>query len=176
MNIRRSNKGSHLSPRPAGTMTVAGRGTLREEGFLRVIWHERKRAERSRKPALLMLIEMETPFPIEKNREALGKILSALAATTRETDVTGWYKDDCVVGVMFTEITVEEGTSVVTTVMNRVSEALKSRLSPRQFNQVSISFHLFPEERDEQVASIPGNPPGYPDLAPLDEAGRLVQR
>lgn len=176
MNVRRSNNGSHLSPRPAGPALVADRSTLREEDFLRVIWHERKRAERSRKPSVLMLIEMETQFPAERNGEALGKILSALAATTRETDATGWYKDDCVVGVMFTEITVEEGSSVVTTVMTRVSDALRSRLSSRQLNQVSISFHLFPERRDHELSEMPGNRPLYPDLAVRDEAGRLVQR
>jgi hypothetical protein len=176
MNVRRSNLSKALSPHPAEPASAAGCGTLREEGFLRVIWHERKRAERSRKPSVLMLIEMENHFPFEKNGEALKKILSALAATTRETDVTGWYKDDCVVGVMFTEITVEDRSSIVTTVMTRVSEALRSRLSSRRFNQVSISFHLFPEDREEQTAPMPGTPSLYPDLATRDEEGRLVQR
>jgi hypothetical protein len=175
MNVRRSNNGSHLSPRPAGPASTADRSTLREQDFLRVIWHERKRAERCGKPSVLMLIEMESQFPTERNGEALRKILSALASATRETDVTGWYKDDCVVGVMFTEITVEDGSSIVTTVMTRVSEALRNRLSSRQLNQVSISFHLFPEVRNHGISAMPGNPPLYPDLAVRDEAGRLVQ-
>ena len=34
-------------------------------------------------------------------------MLSALALSTRETDVAGWYKDHTVVGVMFTEIAVD---------------------------------------------------------------------
>jgi hypothetical protein len=176
MNVRRSNRVSQLSPRPAGPASTADRSTLREQDFLRVIWHERKRAERSRKPSVLMLIEMESQFPFERNGEALGKMLSALAAATRETDVTGWYKDDCVVGVMFTEIMVEDGASIVTTVMTRVSEALQSRLSSRQLNQVSISFHLFPEARDHGISAMPGTPTVYPDLEVRDEAGRLVQR
>ena len=174
MNVRRSNTSPHLSPRPAKAVSAASGTTLQEEDFLRVIWHERKRAERSQKPCLLMLVEMETQFPFEQRGEPLRKILSTLAATTRETDVTGWYKDDSVIGVMFTEITVEDGSSVVTTVMSRVSEALRSRLSAQQFNQVSICFHLFPEERDERMAATPGNPPLYQDLATRDEAGRLV--
>jgi hypothetical protein len=175
MNVRRSNKGSRLSPRPARPTSGTAHSTLREEDFLRVIWHERKRAERSQKPSVLMLVEMENQFPFEKNGEALGEILAALAATTRETDVTGWYKDDCVVGVMFTEITVEEGSTVVTTVMTRVSEGLRNSLSSRQFNQVSIAFHLFPEERDERIPALGGTPRLYPQLATRDEAGRLVQ-
>jgi len=175
MNVRRSNQGSHLSPRPAGPASTADRKTLREPDFLRVIWHERKRAERCGKPSVLMLIEMESQFPAERNGEALGKILAALAAATRETDVTGWYKDDCVAGVMFTEITVEDGSSIVTTVMTRVSEALRNRLSSRQLNQVSVSFHLFPDVREHEVSAMPGTPPLYPDFTAGDEAARLVQ-
>jgi hypothetical protein len=175
MKVRRANEGLLLSPVPAGPVSLVDRSTLREEAFLRVIWHERKRAERAGTPSVLMLIEMETQFPSEKNGETLKKILSELAAATRETDVTGWYKDGCVVGVMFTEITLEGGSSVVTTVMTRVSEALRSRLSSRQFNQVSIVFHLFPEDRDERIPTMPGPPLFYPDLASPSEAGRLVQ-
>jgi len=176
MNVRRSNMTSHSTRRPAAPARAADCSTLREEAFLRVIWHERKRAERSGKPSLLMLIEMESQFPSDKNGEALGIVLSAMAATTRETDVTGWYKDDGVIGVMFTEITVEDGSSIVTAVMTRVREALRSRLSSRQYNQVSISFHLFPEDRGDRISALPGNPTLYPDLAPHDEARRLVQR
>jgi hypothetical protein len=173
MNIRRTTSAT-LSPRPAKP-APASYTTLREEDFLRVIWHERKRAERSNQPSVLMLIEMENQFPFEKNGEALKKILTVLAATTRETDVTGWYKDNCVVGVIFTEITFEERNTIVTTVMNRVSESLRSRLSARQFNQASISFHVFPEEHDERPSPMPGTPTLYPELAARDEAERLVQ-
>jgi hypothetical protein len=76
---------------------------------------------------------------------------------------------------MFTEITVEDRSSIVTTVMNRVSDALRSRLSARQFNQVSISFHVFPEDRSERAAVMHNNPALYPSVAASDEAERLVQ-
>jgi hypothetical protein len=175
VKVRRANGALHLSLAPAGPVSLVDRSSLREEAFLRVIGHERKRAERSGTPSVLMLIEMETQFPPEKNGEALEMILSELAATIRETDVTGWYKDGCVVGVMFTGITLAEGSSVVTTVIARVSEALRSRLSSRQVNQVSIVFHLFPEEGDEPIPTMPGPPLFCPDLASPGEAGRLVE-
>jgi hypothetical protein len=182
MNTRRSNNDSDLKPASMSPASVADRSALREEDFLRVIWHERKRAERCQKPCLLMLVEMESQFPLERNGKALSTILSALSTATRETDVTGWYKDDRVLGVLFTEITFEDGASIVTTVMTRVSETLRSRLSSRQFNQASVSFHLFPEERDQQIPAAASNRASYPDLAARpdfagrDEARRLVQR
>jgi hypothetical protein len=176
VKLRRSSKSSHSSPRPAGASLVAGHGTLREEEFLRVIGHERKRAERSGKPSLLMLIESEPQFSFEKNEKALRTILSALAATTRETDITGWYKNDCVIGVMFTEITLEDGESIVTTVMTRVSEALRRQLSSRQFDQANISFHLLPEQHEQQIPALPGHPTLYGERTARDGAERLVQR
>jgi len=182
MNTRRSNHGSDLKPASMSPASVADRSALREEDFLRVIWHERKRAERCQKPCLLMLVEMESQFPLERNGQALATILSALSMATRETDVTGWYKDDRVVGVLFTEIAFEDGASIVTTVMTRVSETLRSRLSSRQFNQANVSFHLFPQECEEQIPAVASNPTMYPDLAGRsdlagrDEARRLVQR
>jgi hypothetical protein len=149
---------------------------LREEEFLRVIGHERKRAERSAKPSLLMLIESEPHFSFEKNDKTWRTILSALARTTRETDITGWYKNDRIVGVMFTEITAEDGESIVTTVMTRISEVLRRQLSSRQFDQASISFHLFPEQREEQIPALTSHPTLYPRSTTRDAAERLVQR
>ena len=177
MNTRRFGKGTNLQLLPTSSASsLADRSALREEAFLGVIWHERKRAERSQKPCVLMLIEMESVFPSEMNREALGTILSAVSAATRETDVTGWYKDDSVVGVLFTEITAEDGTAIVTTVMSRVSEALRERLGSRQFNQVNTTFHLFPEEGDHRLPAMPGNPTLYTDVTAQDEAVRVVRR
>ena len=59
---------------------------------------ERKRTERSRKPFLLMLLETGERQTSEKNGKILANILSALLASTRETDVIGWYKNDVLSG------------------------------------------------------------------------------
>ena len=175
MNTRRYGSGSKSKSLLASRTSVADRRALGEEEFLRVIWHERKRIERSQRSCLLMLIEMDDPFPARKDDKSLGTILTALSAATRETDVTGWYQDDRVVGVLFTEITAEDGASIVTTVMSRVSDALRDRLGSRQFNQASVTFHLFPEVREKQFPML-GNPNLYPDLAARSEERGLVQR
>jgi hypothetical protein len=153
--------------------SIADRSILREAAFRRMLSLERKRAQRSRKPFLLTLLEMENQLASEKSRKTLGKVLSVLDSTTRETDVTGWYKDECVVGVMFTEIAIEDRSSILATIMARVSDTLRSHLTSQQFNQVGISFHLFPEERDERILPAPVVPPVYADLVAHDEARRL---
>src|SRR5580704_14662020 len=151
VNVRRSNNGSTLSPLLVEGLTAGHPDVLSEESFQRMISLERKRSERSRKPFLLMLVDMGGYVPSERTTQVLGSILSALAVSTRETDVTGWYKHSSVVGVMFTEIGLEDRASVLSTMITRVSETLKSTLTFEQFNQVSLSFHLYPdlEKRDE---------------------------
>ncbi len=49
--------------------------------------------------------------------------------------MAGWYKNDCVVGVMFTEIAVDDRETIVSTMISRLSDILRNHLSLEQFNQ-----------------------------------------
>jgi lipopolysaccharide/colanic/teichoic acid biosynthesis glycosyltransferase len=153
--------------------SVPDRGVLDEASFHRMISLERKRTERSRKPFLLMLLDMGNRLPLENNGKVLDQILSALSLTTRETDVTGWYTDNSVVGVMFTEIGVDDRASNLNTMVNRVSETLRSNLSAQQFNQINITFHLFPEDWKHELPVRQSNPTLYPDLSKRDESKKV---
>ena len=172
MNVRRSGGIASLDFL-ADVLPVEERDVLNEEAFHRMISLERKRTERSRKPFLLMLLDMGNGLRSEKNEKALDKILSALSLATRETDVTGWYKKNSVVGVMFTELGAEDRNSILSTMMTRVSETLRNNLSSQQFGLISISFHLFPEEWNHDIPQRPSNPTLYPDLASRDNAKKL---
>jgi lipopolysaccharide/colanic/teichoic acid biosynthesis glycosyltransferase len=173
VNVRRSSNGIDLGLFPTQPVSDADRSVLNEEPFQRMISLERKRTERSRKPFLLMLLDTGDCLPSDNNGKVLCKILSALSMTTRETDITGWYKNNSIVGVMFTEIGVEDRNSILSTMLNRVSETLRNNLSFEQFNQISISFHLFPEGWDHEIPQRPSNPTLYPDLARRDNARKF---
>ena len=154
--------------------SVADRSILHEEAFRRMVSLERKRAHRSRKPVLLTLLEIDSPMPSDRTRKALEKILAALAATTRDTDVTGWYHHNHVVGVMFTEIATEGRGSILSTITARVSGTLRRHLTPQHFSEVGISFHIFPDEQViERPMPSPGARPLSPNLAAGEEARRL---
>jgi lipopolysaccharide/colanic/teichoic acid biosynthesis glycosyltransferase len=173
VNVRRSGGIANLDALSADVVPVEERGVLNEVAFHRMISLERKRTERSRNPFLLMLLDMGNGLRSDKNGKALDKILSALSLSTRETDVTGWYKDNSVVGVMFTEFGAEDRNSILSTMMTRVSETLRNNLSSQQFDQLSIKFHLFPEEWNHDIPHRPSNPTLYPDLARRDNAKKL---
>ena len=173
MNVRRSGGIASLDFLSADVVPVEERGILNEGAFHRMISLERKRTERSRKPFLLMLLDMGDGLRSDNNEKALDKILSALSLSTRETDVTGWYKNNAVVGVMFTEFGVDDRNTILTTLMTRVSETLRNNLSAQHFNRISISFHLFPEEWNHDTPQRPSNPALYPDLTRRDNARKL---
>jgi len=142
-----------------------GINILPEEYFHRTICLERKRAERSGKPFLLMLLDLGSAFPGERNSKVVQNVISALALSTRDTDVSGWYKQDKVVGIMFTEIAPDLKKSILATILMRVSGSLKDCLSLEQFSQIGITFHLFPEDWAEHVTpQDPNQSVMYPDL------------
>src|SRR5581483_4372773 len=105
----------------------------------------------------------------------LENIVPTLLVNTRETDITGWYKDGSVLGVMFTELEIEDKEPILRTMLERVSGALRENLTFEQFNRVSISFHLFPEDWNQDSDERPSNPALYPDLTKRDEARRSFQ-
>jgi hypothetical protein len=131
---------------------------LADEHFRRVLTLERQRSERSRKPFLLMLLDTGDSIPSDKNRKLLEKILAALSGSTRDTDVTGWYKNDSVLGVICTEFGFDDRNTILSTMLTRVSETLRKNLSQQQFNQTCISFHLFPEEWNQDTPQRPTDP------------------
>jgi hypothetical protein len=124
------------------------RGTLGEAAFHQMISLERRRTSRSQRSFLLMLVDLGEQSTTKQNRASLRKILSTLSSILRDTDVAGWYKEDSVVGVMFTEIAIENENAIPATLMNRVSHTLKKHLSQQQFRQLVISFHLVPDAHD----------------------------
>jgi lipopolysaccharide/colanic/teichoic acid biosynthesis glycosyltransferase len=140
------------------------RETLPESSFKRMIVVERKRSERSKEPFLLMLVELGEQPKSKEQDKVLQNMIEVLRACSRDTDVIGWYKENAVIGVMFTGLVVNDKDLIVTTLLNRVSNLLRNELTYDQFNEVSLSFHFFPDEWDHDSSDGPTNVMLYPDL------------
>jgi hypothetical protein len=140
-------------------------GTLSEDEFHRMISIEQRRAERSGKSFLLMLVKVKDHAIVRNNPLIVNeKVLSALSPITRETDVIGWYSEGTIVGLLFTEITLGELSSFTAVIMNRVSKELKAQLSAQQFGHVTLSFHLLPEALDHQLPPVATAPMVHPHV------------
>ena len=147
---------------------------LSEEAFRRMISIERKRSERSQRPFVLLLIDTVRSQSGDKQARVLLDMLSALQGATRETDITGWYTTNSVVGAMFTEIVLDnDNNAVLSTILSRIGALLREKLDTDQFSRVKFSFHVFPDDWDSQDPERPCNPTLYPDLEKRQESNRL---
>ena len=147
------------------------RTPLDEENFRRVIAVERKRTERSKAPFVLMLLEVAN-HSTEKAGTALDSVISVLMSSSRETDLVGWYRERTTVGALFTGLVAGDKSSILNTILSRVSSSLRDELTFEQFNLVSISLHYFPDDWDDERPGRPSNPALYPDLTNQDEGRR----
>ena len=160
---------SASEPRAASEREVLSEGTFKRKFAI-----ERKRSERSQEPFLLMLLDAGDNHSSEKNGRALDSMLAALLTSSRETDVVGWHKERAVIGVMFTGLVVMDKNAVLGTILRRVSTLLQAELTFDQFSQVSISFHFFPDDWDQEKPGRPSNSTLYPDLANSDKSKRSL--
>lgn len=140
------------------------RGDLDEESFRRLIAVERKRTERSKAPFVLMLLEVANQNS-DRAAQALKSAMSVLLASSRDTDLVGWYKEKTTIGALFTGLVASDKSTALTTILTRVSSTLRGELSFEQFNLINISLHYYPDDWDQDGPGRPSNPALYPDLS-----------
>jgi len=155
---------------PSGGMD---RCVLDEQLFHRTISLERKRAERSRRSFLLVLLDLRTVLANNSSGKIVNTILSSLWRTTRETDVAGWHKKNAILGVVFMDVSTEGRASIVGAMLARVNGVLYNSLTFDQFNKITISHYVFPEEWDCDVPQRPSDPALYPDLETRANGNKL---
>ena len=152
---------------------------LAQDVFRRIFCWERKRAERSGRCFLLMLVHIESILQANQSERALSEMVSALSSSTRETDLAGWYRESAILGVIFTEIGEGNWKALESLASAKVIASMRSKLNPEQLNQLHISFHFFPEKGDDSGLRVLASTELYPDLLERDEErkfSRFVKR
>ena len=165
----------HLENLLSGSQSEGVRDVLSEEAFRRMIVIERKRAERTNDPFLLMLLECVDRQSQEDFTRALDNLMSALLSATRETDVIGWYRQHQAIGLLFTGLASDCKDTSLGTILSRVSAVLRDDLTFEQFSGISISLHLFPDEWNHKDSGSPSDPVLYPDLHEVKKDKRTKQ-
>lgn len=135
---------------------------------------ERRRAERSRKPFVLMLMNCRAATTDGHGSDLVDRVMSIVCEATRETDLVGWYESGSVLAVIFTEVSLE-GTSPVTQVLDsKITNILRNRLEPKAASKVDITFHLFPENwEDKGHSERLADSKLYPELSKKDAKKQL---
>lgn len=149
-------------------------GLYVEDYFNKTLCLERKRSERTHKPILLLLVNVEKITSDNGSDKTVQDIVKALSSSIREVDLCGWYERGSVIGVMFTAFSSEAVWEAIEAIANKIKENLSHALSPAVLGKLEIIFHVFPEKFDKQKPKNYLNPTFYPDMAKLAETTSMA--
>jgi len=123
-------------------------GFYNEDYFNRMLSLERKRTQRSRKPFLMMLLDISRLVNPHPNLVVINSIGRVLDAGIRETDVRGWYRKGRVIGVLFTELESACG-AVRDKIFAKLLLSLAGEIDRQDLEKIDVTFHAFPEDQDK---------------------------
>src|SRR4029077_4910475 len=123
---------------------------------------ERRRAERSRKPFVLMLLDAN--LENGNAEQILSQAVEIVVASKRETDLVGWYKRGAILGIIFTEVSLEGKLPITETLHSKMETAFVKHLGRDRAARIAISMHVFPESWDKNSSSWVADSKLYPDL------------
>jgi hypothetical protein len=104
---------------------------------------ERRRAERSGNPFVLMLLDAN--LENGSGQEILRQAVDIVVMAKRETDLAGWYKHNAILGIIFTEVSLEGAVPITEILRTKIETAFIKHLGRDRAAKISISLHLFPE-------------------------------
>jgi lipopolysaccharide/colanic/teichoic acid biosynthesis glycosyltransferase len=157
-------KHGHDLPGKSASIATREINRLEEDTFHTMLALERRRAERSRKPFVLMLLDAHALFQDGVASRFLEQLTSAVLASSRETDLLGWYKKGAILGIIFTEVSLSEKHPITQILLAKVAKALHDRVGRQHASRVVITAHLFPENLNREGSDSPADVNLYPDL------------
>jgi hypothetical protein len=107
-------------------------GEYNEHVFLYFLGVESSRADRLKYPLQLLLVTVEPVLdtPIRMGRGIAARIFAGLRESVRETDLTGWYRQDLSAAAVLTACADSTGSESGRPIRQRVGEEIRKRLPP----------------------------------------------
>jgi lipopolysaccharide/colanic/teichoic acid biosynthesis glycosyltransferase len=118
---------------------------LREQEFHSMLTLERRRAERSCRPFVLMLVDTQA---VDKNLAGanfIERLPSVVSGRTRETDIIGWYEDGTILAAIFTDINSEDTIPATEVLQSKLVTALRDCFDHGLVSSLSVTVHVFPQ-------------------------------
>jgi len=150
-------------------------GFYNEDYFNRMLSLERKRTQRSRKPFLMMLLDISKLVNPHPNLVVINSIGRVLDACIRETDVRGWYRKGRVIGILFTELESACG-AVRDKIFAKLLLSLAGEIDRQDLEKIDVTFHAFPEDQDKGNGNRHFNMKLYKDLLEGNRKNGLSRR
>jgi lipopolysaccharide/colanic/teichoic acid biosynthesis glycosyltransferase len=164
LKVSRSNSFRHSDTGPAEEV-------LLENVFHTMLTLERRRAERSRKPFVLMLLDANLENGTAES--ILKQAVDVVVVSKRETDLVGWYKHKAILGIIFTEVNLEGERPITHTLRSKIDTAFIKHMGRERAAKIAISVHIFPESWDKNTSGFVADSKLYPDLNRKSSQKRL---
>lgn len=155
------------------TENAPARILLNEDAFLSMLYLERRRAERTQKRFVLVLMDVSRVIADGQKIRTVQKIASGLSVATRETDIIGWYLEDSLIGVIGTELGEAAPELIQKRFIAKLREVCELALGKEKVAAISVSFHFFPEEVGDADRDHSANIALYPEFARREERKRF---
>ena len=139
------NPGGATPPLPEVLPVIADGSIPGEARFEELLCLERRRAERSRKPFLLMLLDLRKVLVNGNGGQVVERVWASVCAASRESDIRGWYLQGAVLGVIFVEVKADGPVPVSDIIHAKVAAALSSRLEIHDIERIDIRMYLQPD-------------------------------
>ncbi len=117
--------------------------------FQHMLRIEQRRTERSKKPFLVMLLDI-SGLSTGHNGYMHDRIKPILISCSRETDIRGWYELNKVMGVIFTEVASVDENSIER-IVQKLRKGISKTLDTEEVKRIKVSFHVFPEENVNSI-------------------------
>jgi hypothetical protein len=130
--------------------SCVGRDFFDEDDFSSMLDLERKRSRRSKRPLILILINVTGLSKIALTNVP-NLLEKALESSIRETDIRGWYMRNSIIGILFTDLN-SAGHRTREILFSKILDALSSAMRPDDLRNVYVTFHTFPKEREDAVS------------------------
>jgi len=96
----------------------------------------------------------------------LKEAVEIVIASTRETDLIGWYRQGAILGVIFTEVNAGADRPITEILRNKFQTTLAERMGKSRSAKIAVSFHVFPEIWDKNQSGWQADSKLYPELGP----------
>jgi lipopolysaccharide/colanic/teichoic acid biosynthesis glycosyltransferase len=169
MNLPKLKTEKHASSHPKNLLTLKvsviedNPAFFGQSHFRHLLRVERMRTERSKKPLLLLLLDISRLMETTQDIEIVDKVKASLNPSLREVDIRGWYHNNRTIGVLFTEIASMDE-AFIDTIIQKIYDRFCERLDPNWIKKIDISFHVFPETKQGLSVDKPFNINLYPDI------------
>lgn len=118
---------------------------LNETQFGEMLCLERKRAERSRKPFLLVLLDLQKAQENGHAADLISHVWASVCSASRDSDIRGWYLQEAILGVIFVEIKPDGPVPVTDVIHAKITSALSRYLKSEDLGRIAISMYLQPD-------------------------------